>query len=188
MGLDIAYFSDIEKYEGEIETDSNGKVDHEWLGENGLVRLSSTQRQEERADGVEGIYSFGDSDGFRAGSYRHYSLFRELLARTLLKVRNEELDTEIDRRRKQASRKIWENADKYKDEPFFEQIDFPDHGGIMGPETAEKLAKDYNEHEDTFRDIAKKHYGSDASGFLDSYQNWKKAFNTVAGNGAVKFW
>lgn len=190
MGLDISYFTEIEKYDGKVETDDNGNINQNWLEENGLVRLDPQQKRErkiKRADGIEGLYHFEDGDGFRAGSYGHYNLFRELLARTVFKIRDEELDSEIKRRAKKASRKIWRNPEGYKDEPFYEQIDFPDHAGVIGPETAEKLAKDYNEHEDTFREVAEKHYGSDASGLIDSYQNWKKALNAVAGNGAIKF-
>ncbi len=57
--------------------------------------------------------------GFRAGSYSGHGAFRDALSETALGV---------------DPPTVWGNPDAYKDEPFFELINFSDCEGSIGPE------------------------------------------------------
>lgn len=116
---------------------------------------------EDQADGLEtGLYDCERSGSFRAGSYRGYNLWRSRLAILIDK-------TDYD---------IWDNSEG----PFAELINFSDCEGIIGPVTSAKLAKDFSEHQE----IAER---KEDSYFLYLYNEWRKAFETAANGGCVRF-
>lgn len=112
-----------------------------------------------RSEGLEGgaVYAFEESFGFRAGSYGGYNDWRDWLARM----------------------SGWESAKTTG--PFYELIHFADNEGVIGPKVAAKLAKDFAEHADKAKQMAQDDFD------LQRYQNWQRAFEMAADNGAVDF-
>ncbi|MBU8594050.1 hypothetical protein [Bacillus subtilis] len=73
------------------------------------------------------------------------------------------------------------------DTAFQELINFADNEGTIGPVVSKKLAKDFNEHADAAREYART-LGDTGEVWLYLYDDWKKAFEMAAENGAVDFY
>src|SRR6185503_149712 len=86
----------------------------------------------DRLDGrVQGYYLTEDEDfHFRAGSYSGYNHWRTKLCRFAFGLEPQD---------------IWTNPERYAGKPFFELIHFSDAEGAIGPETAAKLARDFQD-------------------------------------------
>ncbi|NHT75896.1 hypothetical protein G8E10_09410 [Rhizobiaceae bacterium CRRU44] len=126
-----------------------------------------------REEGLEdrGVYQAEESFGFRAGSYGGYNDFREELAK-LAGYPSVPGDSE----RHNHSRGAW----AAKGGLFWELIKFSDCDGTIGPVVSKKLSEDFR----TFDADAQTH--GDAW-FYQRYQEWKKAFELAADDGAVSF-
>lgn len=121
-----------------------------------------------RANGMKpGIYSFEDRIDFRAGSYSGYSAWRDWLATV---------------GGWSSAEQCWADCAYGLSGPFAELINFSDCDGIIGPEVAAKLAKDFAEHENEV--INDKTLNSDFSAL---YQAWKLACELAADNGIIDF-
>lgn len=114
----------------------------------------------DRADGLTpGWYTAEKIYHFRAGSYTSYYYWRSDLCRAAIGV---------------SPTDIW--SGDVTDGPFIELINFSDCEGVIGPETSSKLAKD-------FRDC--RNLMPNDPDFMRVYDNFHKAFEMAAQNGAV---
>lgn len=122
-----------------------------------------------RSEGVRaGYFTYEDSDGFRAGSYSGYNVWRDMLARYAGYP---------------SASHVHEQSDP-GDGPFIELINFADNEGYIGPVVSAKLAKDFADHESAI--IAK----AEADGetwFIELYRKWRAAFAMAADGGCVEF-
>lgn len=178
MGLDISAFKQLTKIdcvfdaEGEpihpetreaLDYDFRAHVNPDFPGRNGSTENLA-------------IYRAGDSFGFRAGGYGGYNAWRNELAKLAAypaKPFDRYKTGDVQQRHDQGA---WE-ADSG---PFWELINFSDCEGVIGAEVAAKLAKDFADHQekaDAHTDLR----------FLESYNEWRKAFEMAADNGAVDF-
>ncbi|MBS1722696.1 MAG: hypothetical protein JSS66_06755 [Armatimonadetes bacterium] len=166
MGLDISYYQKVEYVRPHNE-------DHEY-DYNTQTSIYVNKDFAERADGLKtGVYNVtGEQDGFRAGSYGGYNAWRRQLA-AMVGVTPEQ---------------IWEGEVQPEQVPFYELINFSDCEGVIGPKTSLKLAKDFIQYESkvepfvhTLEDWYEREH------FVARYADWKRAFETAAGEGAVCF-
>lgn len=163
MGLNIRAF---ERLELVATRPTNGWADDDW-DDDGSVILSPAHGFAEATDGVEatdgmvpGKYAIhGEQIHFRAGSYSGYNGWREWLAA--------QVGT--------TPRAVWSDP---KPGPFVELINNSDCEGFIGPKTAAKLARDFQEH-------AGRIVGDDYE--VQRYRDWQRAFELAANGGAVKF-
>lgn len=132
------------------------------------VRLYPEPSFTARADGLEpGVYERADHMGFRAGSYRSYNYYRDQLARFAFNV---------------PAEAVWRDRERYEGKPFYEQIDFSDCEGVIGPATSAKLARDYADWDEG----ARKEWGTDSEQYR-LYTLWRRAFEMAADAGAVQY-
>ena len=89
------------------------------------------------------------SDGFGAGSYIGYGIWREILCQKVLGVDPME---------------VWINPEFYKNEPFYWLINFVDNEGIIAGEPFKKLKEDFKNHEIIFENEY----------YADKWRRWKK--------------
>lgn len=118
-----------------------------------------------RAAGLEqdAIYEYTDYWDFVAGTSKTYGAWRDALARLA----------------GYESTQAVVKSPPPPGSPFVELIDFYDAGGVMGPIACAKLARAFR----AYREQAKSIGGE----FWQRYYVWEGAFETVAGNGALRF-
>ena len=168
MGLEITAYRKLTPASG-VGLDQDGyPVDEEcyWRAFGALVRFTE-EYWPGRSDGIkpDQLYRFDGSFSFLIGSHTWYGRWRDELALLMLG-------------------KYAEDVQKGIEGPFFELIDFADNEGIIGPKIAAKLAKDFAENESKAVAFASKHV--EGTGWLEDYQNWKRAFELAANGGAVE--
>ena len=126
MGLDITAYEKVELVHA-------GTYNEAYVDDDDLVYLYNHDFPE-RSDGfVEGYYRFGAGDTcrFRAGSYSGYSRYRDRLAALV----------------GTTAEAMWKLPVNAESPPaFFEQINFADNEGFLGPKTCTKLLADYEAH------------------------------------------
>ena len=124
--------------------------------------------QTDRLEGAEeGWYETEAVDGFRAGSYGGYNVWRALLCRVMLGV---------------EPRAVWNDPDKWRSQPFYGLINFADNEGCIGPVWSARLAKEFAEGRERF------HAHPEVGDYERSkYDEWMKAFEAAAQNGCVEF-
>ena len=178
MGLDISAYKQLTKIDCVFDADGDpihpqthealdydlrAHINTDFPGRNGTI--------EDRA-----IYSASESFYFCAGGYGGYNAWRNELAKLAgypARPYDRYKTGNFQQRHDQGA---WE-ADSG---PFWELINFSDCEGVIGPEVAAKLAKDFADHQ------AKADAHTDL-GFLESYNEWRKAVEMAAENGAVDF-
>jgi hypothetical protein len=125
----------------------------------------------EQADGItSGNYDYKERHSFRAGSYGHYSEWRNELAVLA----------------------GWESAERCRQfaagvygvtppdgSPFLPLISFSDCEGVIGPLTSARLLADFNK----FKEVAAQR----PRWFFDLYMEFSKAFEIAADGGFVEF-
>ncbi len=122
---------------------------------------------------VEGMYSYLDEFGFRAGSYSGYNMWRTWLCRF---ARGMEADA------------FWKLPEPEKAGPFAELIDFADNEGLLGTPICAKLYEDFKAQKSKIIAASRKgleNY-SDANFFRGRYDDWMKAFKFASKDGAVQ--
>lgn len=112
-------------------------------------------------------------------SYGGYNVYREWLCYGALGVLPEV---------------VWKDPDAWRGKPFFEQINFSDCEGVIGPNTAAKLAKDYREQREHmmafFADpdrVFAAGYGDWQQHLPEKYDEWAAGFALVGDTGMVLF-
>jgi hypothetical protein len=111
---------------------------------------------------------------FRAGSYSGYGAYRRMLSECFLGASPEE---------------VWRNQSIYRGQPFYEQVNFSDCEGFIGPEFSAKLAEDYEEGRDQWYEYLKEsgEAPSEIEYYMARYDNWTKAFKVASEGGFVWF-
>jgi len=110
---------------------------------------------------------------FRAGSYSGYGAYRKMLSECFLGVQPGE---------------VWYSESSYEDKPFYEQINFSDCEGFIGPKVSAKLHEDYKRGRDQWYDFLKELHAGDDQEIkcgMSIYDNWTKAFGIAADDGLV---
>lgn len=156
MGLDISYYRDCKRLR---DVPEDGEYDYD--AETSVYVNPAFVAQ---ADGLtDGIYSTGDGDGFRAGSYSGYNAWRQWLAGL-------------------CGTKAQEAFEGRYTGPMSELINFSDCEGLIGPVTSAKLAKDFAALADHVDRIS-------AAGdwYGEQFRKWRTAFETAQHGGFVQF-
>ena len=171
MGLDITAYRQL-KPALEVELDESGypkESDKYWKP--GAAVQWAEENWPGRTEGIDSntIYEFAKDFNFRAGSYGGYNRWRDMLAKLAGYG---------------SAGDAWNLVDRTFSGPFIELIDFADNEGVIGPKISAKLAKDFRDYEVKAKEFAET---SGESWFWEKYQNWKKAFEMAADNGAVDF-
>lgn len=170
MGLDITAFRKL-KPAPDAKIDGDGYPEDSDAHYN--IRRELAEFTEKEFPGrtrglVVGVCTFGEYHAFPAGSYGGYNEWRDHLAQMAHGI---------------TAKDIWDLPPR-PDFAFRELIDFSDCEGIIGPEVAAKLAKD-------FADNAAKAAAYTAKlgdgWFYGRYVDWQKAFEMAADGGAVVF-
>lgn len=171
MGLDISAYSKLVEA-ADAARDSAGEL----MDYDSYCEFCENPDFPGRLDGIkpETAYSFGgESTDFRAGSYGGYNAWRNQLAQLagypLTKYRFFGSD------REGYDGGAWAAGQG----PFFEQIQFTDCDGTIGPVVSAKLAKDYADHAAKAQQVG--------GWFWEMYQEWQKGFELAADGGAVRF-
>lgn len=154
MGLDISYYRTVTRRGDYPES---GDYDYD-----ALVHIYPNPHFVAQADGLtDGLYSFTDAGGFRAGSYGGYNDWRRRLA-DLAGYSDEEAF---------AGAAPAESA-------FLPLVNFSDCEGVIGADTSKRLAADFARFADAV---------ADNGWFAELYRAWRIAFETAADGGAVLF-
>jgi hypothetical protein len=186
MGLDIgAYSKVVGNYLGPSKqfTDEQRERLYE---EDRVLNVYSVSGFEERLDGyAEGLYRCqGESLGFRAGSYSGYNWWRRHLSLMALGVEPED---------------VWADPQEYAGEPFVELINYSDCDGCIGPRTSRKLARDFRRHAGRAAAYFQKNGPNNPNlldrqsddfvyaWWLESYDEWQRAFELASDKGFVRF-
>lgn len=165
MGLDVSYYTDIQfvrKLREDEEYFERGEL------EGDLYHLSPIADFVEQADGVDGIYKVGSRSSFRVGSYSYYGFWRDQLARMT---------------GEHSAEAVWEKSRLGKDGPFYALIDFSDCEGVIGPQTSNRLAQSF----DVWLDRAREFGAKDGRSFMETYEDFRRAFRAAARTGCVEF-
>lgn len=112
---------------------------------------------------------------FRAGSYSGYNGWRDQLAK-LAGYPSTDHPSPHQKGESSHAAYVWKN---HPEGPFAELIDFADNEGTLGTKVCQKLLQDFKE----FEAKAKQEDGY----FWAKYQEWTKAIELAADNGAVAF-
>ena len=182
MGLDITAYSKLTKLDALFNDDGEPVspqtrepieffvqfyVNGDFPGRNGSVEHKA-------------VYAYEDSYGFCAGGYSGYNRWREQLAELAdyPAVEYETVEGYAPSRRMRRDAAAWKGLCNGK--PFVELVNFSDCEGVIGPEVAAKLAKDFSEFDERAKAIKDEW-------FYEKYNEWRKAFEMAANGGAVKF-
>ena len=171
MGLDITAYEHFEMMDIDTSQMDDDQID-DLYDEYTHVYPSFL----DQADGIpEGwAKTWGEQRSFRAGSYFGYNHWR----RTLCEMAHG-IDPDV----------LWENEADWKGKAFFEQINFSDAEGVIGPKTCAKLAQDYrNNREKAMAWAASQEVDPRWNDYFGSlYDTWMEAFELAANTGFVKF-
>ena len=185
MGLDVSFYADAEMVHEDKHPRALGEPKdspgEECWDHFTVLWISDFPDQ---ADGLphNSCWKTGERQAHIHHSYGGYSRFRAWLSMGALKVDPE---------------KVWADPDKYAGAPFYEQINFADNEGTIGPKTAAKLAEDYRQHRqtvvDTWRAMPRRFdedratHESNIEYEITKYDEWAAAFALVTDNGFVVF-
>lgn len=178
MGLDIIAYEGLAKnrnlkfIDGDVYNQQQEIVD---IPENALIAFINPAFPD-RARDIEDhcVYDAVDSFSFKAGSYSGYNQWREMLAKlagypeTRLEINGTE--------QSQHAFGAWVATAG----PFWELINFSDSEGVIGASVSKKLSADFatfDEAAGTVGDVE----------FYELFQEWRRAFDMAARDGAVSF-
>ena len=168
MGLDITAYKKLTPVQdGLAVLDKNGDLaDSDSFFRISDLDITCTEKDwPGRTSGLEpGVFEFEERLDFWAGSYSGYNEFRNWLAT----VGGWESDEAC-----------WHGP--ATEGPFYELINFADNEGVIGPNTAKKLEKDFAD----FREEATKK--ATADWHMSDYDQWHNAFALAAKGGAIDF-
>jgi hypothetical protein len=172
MGLDITVCSKAELIDTQPEYQAF-EDKYDWDDE--TLRYIHPSRQDfpERIPPIVpgGVYKIhGEIEGMACGAYSAYNRWRNALSWFALSV---------------PASTVWGNREAYRGKPFYELIDFSDCEGVIGTDTAKKLAADFA----ACQDAARRHAATieDGEYWLRKYGEWRKAFEIAADGGFVEF-
>jgi hypothetical protein len=161
IGSNIKILENVLLDEGGDPVDEHGELlDHfyPWVNKN----------YPSHAEGIKSkaFYGYEEEFRFRAGSYGGYNAWRDKLAQLA---------------GYKSAEDVWANPDLK--EAFVELINFSDCEGVIGSKFSTKLLKDFIDFDAKASDFEL----NDGGYFYRLYQEWRKAFELAAQNGAVEF-
>jgi hypothetical protein len=168
MVLDVSAYSNIKLLENvHLDEDGDPVDDAEELVD--YFQPCVNAHYPSHAEGIENgaLYGYEEEFGFCAGSYSGYNTWRNSLAHLA---------------GYESAKHVWDHPGLVG--PFVELINFSDCEGVIGASLSAKLAKDFADFNDRAKKTAAK-YGGDW--FYSLYQEWQKAFELAAQNGAISF-
>jgi hypothetical protein len=173
MGLDIVAYRNAVKIEAVFDKDDEwtplDPISHQPMEDELVFIAAVDERAATHALPLthRGVYRASEEHSFRAGSYSGYNWWRNELARMAgYPGRDNRGETSY-------CLDCWEG----KTGPFSELINFSDCEGTIGSEYSTKLARDFAEFDAKALAMGEE--------FYESYQDWRKAFELAADNGAV---
>lgn len=180
MGLDITAYENIKLVKENSDREEAWEDDLFYA----FVNPAFPDHCEDLQDSA--AYSYEKEFGFRAGSYGGYSDWRNQLAK-LAGYPEREYESGYRGTLSSHAAGAWE-ADGG---PFWELINFSDCEGCIGSAVAKKLAADFAE----YQELAEELHGSESdiyglggqSYFMEKYNEWRKACEMAANNGAISF-
>lgn len=171
MGLDICAYSKLVEAP-DARRDQDGELE-DWEH---YRQFRESDDFPGRLEGLKPDVAYqvgGETFEFRAGSYTGYCAWRNQLAQMagypLTRYEGPDGETEG------YDAGAWFSSEG----PFFEQINFTDSDGTLGPSASARLAADYAAHADKAEQIG--------SVFWALYQQWQQAFSLAKDDGAVVF-
>jgi hypothetical protein len=184
MGLDIHAASKAASHYLRGRSDDEAE-DEKLFEADDVMYVYANDDFPDQAEGyADGFYRIhGESFGFRAGSYSGYNAWRRHLC--LMALDREPED-------------VWADPEHFAGRPFVELINFSDCEGLIGPKTSAKLARDFAAFAERAEQYVNEHSRPDKSGkgddedevgpwFLESYREWRQAFELAADDGLVRF-
>ncbi|ONH50953.1 hypothetical protein SAMN04490182_2046 [Pseudomonas cedrina] len=171
MGLDISAYSKL-VLAPDAKRDEDGYLE-DWQN---FREFNDSDDFPGRLDGIEpGVpyHLSGDNIDFRAGSYSSYNAWRDQLAQMAGYPLTKYIGPDGEAEGYDAG--AWAASEG----PFFEQIQFTDSDGNIGPIISSKLSKDYAEYAGKAEQIG--------GNFWLLYQEWQRAFTLAADDGVVIF-
>lgn len=174
MGLDISAYSKMARVQDEVAATMN----EDQIFEMDCVIITDGHKKDSRIDDMQsGFYTPDEGSechDFRAGSYSGYNDYRNKLAECFLNA---------------SDRVVWANPDLFEGKPFYEQVDFSDCEGYMGPLVSAKLHQDYvNGREQWVKWLNESGQSEDnVEWYLTRYDHWTKAFGLAADGGILRF-
>lgn len=180
MGLDITAYRKLAKIDALFDADNepvNPTTRQPIEGD--YFRAYVNDDFPDQAKGVDdqGIYSYGESFGHRAGSYGWYNAWREQLAK--LAGYSEAPYERVPGYAPSTVMSAQVGAFNTEAGPFHELVCFSDCEGVIGATVSAKLARDFAEWDDRAKEVG--------GHFYDKYCDWRKCFEMAADGGAVDF-
>lgn len=176
MGLDISAYKNIQPIDCLFDTDgepvnpqTREPIEGDWR------KFHSNCNFPDSATDIDftKVYRASESMGFRAGSYGGYNQWREELAKLggWPEIEIEKFGAPF----KSCAASAWNATSGL----FLELINFSDFEGTLGTAVSKKLLEDFRANEEKAKAIGGYFYGK--------YQEWTKAFEMAADNGAIYF-
>lgn len=179
MGVDI-YF-----YERADLTDEH-EPRQESCYDDGHVLAFTLEGQEHALVGLEPerCYATSGEDAHISQAYHNYNRYREVLCYSVLGL---------------DPREVWEDWLAHADKPFYNQINFADNEGVIGPVASRALADDYAQRREEFVEgmpSAIEHYfgqeglreyDRQSAYYLAKYDEYAKGFALAADTGLVEY-
>ena len=182
MGLDITAYRKLTRLDAVFDADGEPINPETREPLDDYARFYVNSDFPGREGGIEhnAVYAYTEAHGFRAGSYSGYSVWREKLAAlaNYPQVEHERVQGYAPSRVMSSAAAAW--SGKCEGMPFVELVNFSDCEGVIGPEVAAKLAKDFAEFEERAKAVGDER-------FYSCYCDWRKAFEMAADSGAVSF-
>ncbi len=175
MGLDVTAFRDIRKLDALFDDDGKwiNPVTREPIQED-CFHARVNPEFPSQAAGIEhnAIYAYAAAVRGWSGAYSRYSRWREQLAKLA--------GYPAARGPYWGDLRHTYGAFETGRGPFCELIWFSDSEGIIGPDVAAKLARDFAEWDGRAKALGDEE-------FYSRYAQWRLVFETAADNGAVDF-
>ena len=186
MGLDITYYNNIKKIDIEIDEDDDNYQDKlEQLYNNNFFMAYKGYFPYQFGDLEDNVFYENDyNEGFYAGSYGGYNVWRNLLS-ILAGYKNSEYVWKNFNNLIRKNKLNVINGENISFPPFYELINFSDAEGIICSDICKKLYKDFVDFDEKAQE--KIHDEKFGEYFYEKYKEWTQAFKIASDNGAVSF-
>lgn len=188
MGLDVTAYSRVLQIPGAVYPES-GWEEHEWdethvlaFAYDGFPHSYAGLAMPDRRFTFSGMFGGGSNIGgvwydatgaevygFAAGSYGGYNAWRDRLSEVFLRV---------------PARVVWADADRYREQPFFELVHNADNEGVIGPVASAALAEDFERYAAVWVEALRRDPNGDW--FREKYRHWAKATRLAADTGLIR--
>ena len=172
MGLDIMYISNV-KTQDELLGLGSELFEEFTFGVEDAFKERCHSFPLKKGIGKVYLTAESVSDSFRAGSYRGYNTFRDLICRAAHGISAEE---------------FWSSGKYWGSEAFGALIDFSDCEGTICYSVAAELYRDFKEYKTIFKKYIKENCDTeDSRYYIDKYNEWMDALKIASNKGLVIF-